>query len=54
MSENMRVSMILKMNGCLPCIVGTRVQEHLKLPPTPFSEILSYMKNMSIIKVFIK
>jgi hypothetical protein len=54
MSENMKVSVILKMNGCLPCVVGTRVQQHLKLWPTPFLEILSYMENMSVTKVFIK
>jgi hypothetical protein len=28
--DNMRVSVILEMNGCLSCVVGTRVQQHLK------------------------
>jgi hypothetical protein len=31
MSENMRVSVILEMNGYLPFVVETRVQQHLKL-----------------------
>jgi hypothetical protein len=31
MSGNMRVNMILKMNGCMPCVVETKGSATLKI-----------------------
>jgi hypothetical protein len=49
MSRNMRVSVILEINGCLPCVVGTKGSTTLKLKQTPFSKLLLYMENICIL-----
>jgi hypothetical protein len=54
MSENMRVSVILEMNGYLPCVVGTRVQQTPKIMVNPFfRNTIIYGEYMSFAKVFI-
>jgi len=45
MSENMRVSVILEINGCLPLCYGNKGSTTLKIViKPPFSEILSYIE----------
>ena len=54
MSENMRVSVILEMNGCLPCVVGTKGSATPKIGQPLFENTIIYGKYMSFAKVFIK
>jgi hypothetical protein len=55
MSENMRVSVILKMNGCLPYVAGTEGSATPKIVINPFfRNTIIYEKYMSFAKVFIK
>jgi hypothetical protein len=55
MSENMRVSMILEMNGCLPYVAGTEGSTIPKIMINPFfGNTIIYEKYMSFAKVFIK
>jgi hypothetical protein len=54
MSENMRVSVILEMNGCLPYVAGTEGSATLKIVINPFfSEILLYMKNICLLQMYL-
>jgi hypothetical protein len=54
-SENMRVSVILKMNGCLPYVAGTGGSTAPKIVINPFfRNTVIYEKYMSFTKVFIK
>jgi hypothetical protein len=53
MSENMRVSVILEINGCLPYVVGTKGSVTPKIMINPFFRN-TIMENMSCAKVFIK
>jgi hypothetical protein len=55
MSEKMRVSVILKMNGCLPYIARTEGSATPKIVINPFfKNIIIYEKYMYFAKVFIK
>jgi hypothetical protein len=55
MSENMRVSVILEMNGCLPYVAGTDGSATHKIMINPFfRNTIIYEKYMSFAKVFIK
>jgi hypothetical protein len=55
MSENMRVSVILEMNGCLPYVAGTEGSTTPKIVINPFfRNIIIYEKYMSFANVFIK
>jgi hypothetical protein len=55
MSENMRVSMILEINGCLPYVAGTEGSTTPKIVINLFFRItIIYEKYMSFAKVFIK
>jgi hypothetical protein len=54
MSENRRVSMILKMNGYLPYVEGTEGSAAPKIVINPFfRNIMLYGEYMSFAKVFI-
>jgi hypothetical protein len=54
MSENMRVSVILEMNGCLPYIAGTEGSTTPKIVINPlFLEILLYMKNICLFQRYL-
>jgi hypothetical protein len=53
MSENKRVSVIVEMNGCLPCVA--KGSATLKIVTNPFfRNTIIYGKYMSFAKVFIK
>jgi hypothetical protein len=55
MSENMRVSVILEINGCLPYVAGTEGSTTPKIVINLFFRItIIYEKYMSFAKVFIK
>jgi hypothetical protein len=55
MSENMRVSVILEINGCLPYVAGTVGSATPKMVINLFFRItIIYKKYMSFAKVFIK
>jgi hypothetical protein len=55
MSENMRVSVILEINGCLPYVAGTKGSATAKIVINPFfRNTIIYEKYMSFAKVFIK
>jgi hypothetical protein len=54
MSENMRVSVILEMSGCLPYVAGTESLSTHKIVTNPFfRNTIIYEKYMSFAKVFI-
>jgi hypothetical protein len=54
MSENMRVSVILEMNDCLPYITGTEGSATSKIMTNPFfKNTIIYGEYMSFAKVFI-
>jgi hypothetical protein len=44
MSENIRVSVILEMNGCLPYVAGTEGSTTLKIVINPFFQKYYYGK----------
>jgi hypothetical protein len=50
MSENMRVSVILEMNGCLSYVTGIEGSATPKIVINPFSEILLYMENICVLQ----
>jgi hypothetical protein len=56
MSKNMRVSVILKINGCLPYVARTEGSAIPKIVINPFffRNTIIYEKYMSFAKVFIK
>jgi hypothetical protein len=55
MSENIRVSVILEMNVCLPYVAGTEGSATPKIMINPFfRNTIIYEKYMSFAKVFIK
>jgi hypothetical protein len=55
MSENMRVSVILEMNGCLSYVAGTKGSATPKIMINHFfRNTIIYEKYMSFAKVFIK
>jgi hypothetical protein len=54
MSENMRVSVILEMRGCLPYVAGTEGLATPKIVTNPFfRNTIIYGKYMPFAKVFI-
>jgi hypothetical protein len=54
MSENMRVSVILEMIGCLPYVAGKESLATPKIVTNPFfRNTIIYEKYMSFTKVFI-
>jgi hypothetical protein len=54
MSENMRVSMILEINGCLPYVMGTEGSTTPKIMINPFlRNTIIYGEYMSFAKVFV-
>jgi hypothetical protein len=54
MSKNMRVSVILEMNGYLPCVAGTEDSATPKIVINPFfRNIIIYGEYMSFAKIFI-
>jgi hypothetical protein len=55
MSENMRASVILEMNGCLSYVAGTEGSTTPKIVSNPFfRNTIIYEKYMSFAKIFIK
>jgi hypothetical protein len=55
MSGNIRVSVILKMNGCLPYVARTESSTTPKIMINPFfRNTIIYEKYMSFAKVFMK
>jgi hypothetical protein len=54
MSENMRVSVILEMNGCLPYVAGTEGSATPKILINPFlKNTIIYEEYMSFAEVFV-
>jgi hypothetical protein len=53
MSENMRVSVILEMNGCLPYVAGTEGSAITKIMINPFLEILLYKQNICLLQRYL-
>jgi hypothetical protein len=54
MSENMRVSVMLEMNSCLPYVAGTEGSATPKIVTHPFfRNTIIYGEYMSFAKVFI-
>jgi hypothetical protein len=55
MSENIRVSVILKMNGCLPCVAGTKGSATPKIVTNLlfFRNTIIYREYMSFAKVLV-
>jgi hypothetical protein len=54
MSGNMKVCVILEMNGCLPCVVGIECSAALKIITNPlFRTTLIYTENRCLLQMYL-